>query len=71
MNSGDVARDTHYLTAFGTTRSEIIVPVFDAMRNTVLGTIDVESERLQAFSDEDQVFLEDCAEIIRSLWERG
>src|SRR4029077_82937 len=29
VNVGDVAADPRYLTAFGTTRSEIIVPVFD------------------------------------------
>jgi hypothetical protein len=30
VNVGDVMSDPRYLTAFGTTRSEIIVPVFDA-----------------------------------------
>ncbi len=71
VNIGDVATDPDYLTAFGTTRSEIIVPVFDALRNIVAGTIDIESDEVQAFSEEDQIFLEDCAETIRSLWEHG
>src|SRR6516165_6424868 len=39
----NVASDPRYLRAFGSTRSQIIVPVFDEARETV-GTIDVESE---------------------------
>ncbi len=69
VNVGDVTRDPLYLTAFGTTLSEIIVPVFDNRRNIVVGTIDVESEQSNAFSDEDQIFLEDCSEAICCLWE--
>jgi len=70
INVGDVASDSRYLTAFGTTRSEIIVPVFDAAGATVVGTIDVESERTNAFNSEVQTFLEACSEAIRSLWTR-
>jgi L-amino acid N-acyltransferase YncA/putative methionine-R-sulfoxide reductase with GAF domain len=68
VNVGDVAADSRYLTALGTTRSEIIVPIFDGERARVIGTIDIESEDLQAFSDEDQIFLEDCAGMIGTLW---
>ena len=68
VNVGDVAADLHYLTAFGTTRSEIIVPIFDADRARVVGTIDIESENSYAFSDEDQIFLEDCAAMIGTWW---
>jgi L-methionine (R)-S-oxide reductase len=45
VNVGEVAADPSYLTAFGTTRSEIIVPVFDRLNQKVVGTIDVESEQ--------------------------
>jgi L-methionine (R)-S-oxide reductase len=44
VNVGDVSADPRYLTAFGTTRSEIIIPVFDREGRNVIGTIDVESE---------------------------
>ncbi len=71
VNIGDVAAHPLYLTAFGTTRSEIIVPIFDDPRNAVVGTIDVESEKLHAFSDWDQVLLEDCAEMLRPVWNLG
>jgi L-amino acid N-acyltransferase YncA/putative methionine-R-sulfoxide reductase with GAF domain len=67
VNIGDVTADRRYLMTFGTTRSEIVVPIFDS-RGSVIGTIDVESEVVEAFSDKDQIFLEDCAEIARRLW---
>src|SRR6266436_567207 len=68
VNVGDVAADPRYLTAFGTTKSEIIVPVFDRAGENVVGTIDVESEKPNAFSEDVQARLEDCASVIRPLW---
>jgi L-methionine (R)-S-oxide reductase len=68
VNVGDVSADPRYLTAFGTTRSEIIVPVFDAEANNVVGTIDVESEESNAFSKDIQDLLASCAAVIRPLW---
>ena len=68
VNVGSVAADPRYLTAFGTTRSEIIVPVFDGAGENVVGTIDVESEKPNAFSEDVQSLLETCSNIIRPLW---
>jgi L-amino acid N-acyltransferase YncA/putative methionine-R-sulfoxide reductase with GAF domain len=68
VNIGDVTTDGHYLTALGTTRSEIIVPIFNHARNAVVGTIDVESEHSHAFPDEVQLLLEDAAEAMSPLW---
>lgn len=65
---GDVRTDPRYLTAFGTTLSEIIVPILDPKRGTVIGTIDVESERANAFSARDQQMLEECARAALPLW---
>ena len=70
VNVGDVAADPRYLTAFGTTRSEIIVPVFGGAGGNVVGTIDVESEKPNAFSEDVQAFLEACSTVIRPLWRR-
>jgi len=67
VNCPDVSSDPAYLTALGTTRSEIIVPVFGDGRETLIGTIDVESDKPGAFSDVEEVFLEECAELIRVL----
>jgi len=69
VNVGEVSADSRYLTAFGTTRSEIIVPVFDRERRSVIGTIDVESEEPNAFGREVQALLKACSEAIRPLWE--
>ena len=66
---GDVSKDPRYLTAFGSTRSEIIVPVLDRAGRKVVGTIDVESERVDAFSEEDRAALERCASTVAELFE--
>jgi L-methionine (R)-S-oxide reductase len=65
---GDVSKDSRYLTAFGSTRSEIIVPVVDRAGRKVVGTIDVESEQVDAFSEEDRAALERCAAAVAELW---
>ena len=65
---GDVRTDARYLTAFGNTLSEIIVPIIDPRNGTVVGTIDVESERVNAFSADDQRLLEECARAALPLW---
>jgi L-methionine (R)-S-oxide reductase len=66
---GDVSKDPRYLTAFGTTRSEIIVPIVDRSGRKVVGTIDVESEKVDAFSEEDRAALERCAATAAKLFE--
>ena len=68
MIVADVRKDPRYLTAFGTTLSEIIVPVLDPQRGEVIETIDVESEQADAFSARDQQLLEECAMEALPLW---
>jgi L-methionine (R)-S-oxide reductase len=63
---GDVSADPRYLTTHATTRSEIVVPVVAGRR--VVGLIDVESERPDAFGDRDRQLLERCASVILPLW---
>ena len=65
---GDVRNDPRYLTAFGSTLSEIIVPILDPKNGAVIGTIDVESEKANAFSAQDQIVLEECARAALPLW---
>ena len=66
--ANDVSKHPTYLTAFVGTRSEIIVPVLDPTQSNVIGTIDVESDRLDAFGPGDQKVLEQCALALASLW---
>lgn len=68
---GDAKTDPRYLTAFGSTLSEIIVPILHPKQGAVIGTLDVESERANAFSARDQQMLEECAEAALPLWIAG
>ena len=65
---GDVRHDRRYLTSFGSTLSEIIVPVLAPGGESVVGTIDVESDKLNAFSARDQQMIEQCAQAALPLW---
>jgi L-methionine (R)-S-oxide reductase len=67
VNVADVHSDPRWLTTFGSTRSEIIVPVF-ASKTRVIGLIDVESDALNAFAKTDEQFLLHCATEISVLF---
>lgn len=62
----DVANDPRYLTTIGGTRGEMIYPILRSA--TVIGTTDVESERLNAFCGEDESLLATCAAAVSWLW---
>jgi L-methionine (R)-S-oxide reductase len=66
----DIDKDEDYLLTFTNTKSEIIVPVFAADGQEIIGTIDAEGEIENAFSEKDAVFLEDCAKLIQPLWSK-
>ena len=60
---GDVRKDARYLPTFHTTRSEILVP----MRNDhhhIVGVLDAESDKMNAFGDDDRQFLERAGALI-------
>src|SRR2546430_8634991 len=59
----DVHQDPRYLPTFGSTKSEIVVPVVTESGKP-LGLIDVESEKLNAFTENDRDFLEHAAFLI-------
>ncbi len=63
----DVRQDPRYLTTFGATRAEAIFPVRGPDR-AIVGTIDVESQQVNAFTAEDERFLEECAASLSPLW---
>jgi len=60
---GDVHKDVRYLPTFHTTKSEIIVPMQNEHRK-ILGMLDAESDKLDAFGEEDRQFLERAAGLI-------
>jgi len=59
----DVHKDPRYLPTFGSTQSEIVVPVITES-DKIVGLIDVESEKLNAFTENDRDFLEHAAFMI-------
>jgi len=62
----DVRKDSRYLTTFAATLAEAIVPV--RVGDTIVGTLDVESDRVDAFTPDDERFLRQCAGAIAPLW---
>lgn len=58
----DVNKDPRYLACFASTRSEIVIPIFG--KDTVLGEIDIDSDKPSAFDDEDQETLEGVARML-------
>jgi GAF domain-containing protein len=63
---GDVRNDPRYLTTFGSTRSEVVVPILGP-GGEALGLVDVESERQDAFGEKDLRFLEGCASALAQV----
>ena len=55
----DVNADPRYLACFPSTRSEIVVPIEHEGR--VVGEIDIDSDRVAAFGENDREFLERIA----------
>ena len=69
----DVGADPRYLACFPSTRSEIVVPV--AYEGSVVGEIDVDSDRPAAFGADDRALLERVATLIAPhclvAWDTG
>jgi GAF domain-containing protein len=60
----DVRKEPCFLPNFWSTKSEIIVPIIDDEHDRVLGVINVESAKPNAFGKSDRDFLEGVARII-------
>jgi L-methionine (R)-S-oxide reductase len=58
---GDVRKDPRWLPAFWTTHSEIVVPMICESNGHIVGVIDAESEKRNAFTEDDRDFLEHVA----------
>jgi putative methionine-R-sulfoxide reductase with GAF domain len=61
---GDVRKDPRWLPAFWTTLSEVVVPIISEKTKQVIGVIDVESEKKNAFKEDDCDFLEHVAVVM-------
>jgi L-methionine (R)-S-oxide reductase len=58
----DVNADNRYLSCFVSTKSEIVVPIKKGKK--VFGEIDIDSDKKNAFSKKDKVFLENLANML-------
>ena len=58
----DVHADNRYLSCFISTKSEIVVPIKKDRK--IVGEIDIDSDKKDAFSNEDSVFLEKIADML-------
>ena len=65
----DVHADPRYLACFASTKSEIVVPIFDG--GDVIGEIDVDGSDLGAFDEMDARFLEEVAALVAPLRPRA
>jgi L-methionine (R)-S-oxide reductase len=66
VNIPDVNADPRYLACSLETRSEIVVPIMRGKQ--VFGEIDIDSDKLSAFSKEDQLLLEQVCSILSELF---
>jgi len=64
VNVPDVHKEPCFLPNFWSTKSEIIVPIIDDEHDRVVGVINVESAKANAFRKSDRDFLEGVARII-------
>jgi GAF domain-containing protein len=65
----DVNADPRYLACFASTRSEIVVPIFDGRK--VVGEIDIDGSDLDAFDATDARFLEEITALLVPLRPRS
>ncbi len=61
----DVTKEDNYLACSVETRSEIVVPII--YNGKFWGEIDIDSDRINAFSEKDRLFLEKISDIIKKL----
>ncbi len=61
----DVDADPRYLACFASTKSEIVVPIFEA--SEVIGEIDIDGSDLDAFDATDARFLEEVTALLAPL----
>ena len=61
-NIADVRDDPRYLSCFISTRSEIVVPI--TFKEIIIGEIDIDSDKINAFGHDDEIFLKKIADML-------
>ena len=65
----DVNKDNRYLSCFVSTKSEIVVPI--KKDSKILGEIDIDSDTVNAFGEEDKNLLEEISKKLAPLFDKG
>ncbi len=68
INVGDVSKDERFVVSTGNTASELAVPVI--LNGTVVGVLDVESDRKYAFGKREEDLLASIADQVAAAFER-
>jgi len=68
VNVPDVNKDPRYLMCFPSTKSEIVVPING--KTNVIGEIDIDSDKVAAFTRYDERFLEEASKVLAIFLER-
>ncbi|BBE31849.1 GAF domain containing protein [Tepiditoga spiralis] len=63
----DVNKESNYLSCSPKTKSEIVVPIF-GKNNSIVGEIDIDSHKVNAFDDGDKEFLENIAILLKKYF---
>ena len=58
----DVKEDNRYLSCFLSTKSEIVVPI--RKNGIIIGEIDIDSDKKDAFTNQDKIFLEKIVDML-------
>lgn len=66
----DVNQFVDHIACSSTTRSEIVVPVF-SKAGDLLGVLDVDSNTIAAFNDDDRLGLERVCKLVGDRWAPG
>jgi len=68
INRIPISEGIRYLACSVFTRSEIVVPIYNK-KGEIVGEIDIDSDKPDAFDEDDRVFLEGIAKEIGEVWE--
>ena len=58
----NVHLDSRYLACFISTKSEIVIPIKN--KGKIIGEIDIDSDKIDAFTEKDKIFLEKIADML-------
>ena len=61
----DVSKEDNYLSCSIAVKSEIVVPVFK--NGKIAGELDIDSHRLEPFTEEDRQYLEEICEVVSPI----